>query len=368
MFPLIETALAFATAMLAASLLVSAAVQMLQKLGRYRSHTVREMLEALMHGFRVYHNDPEILKAEDEEGAEKKKKLYENTEEVEETFAEDIMSDPALHERAQKLKYRDNTEQLAKLVEYIDKDDLEDLAENYSKYYSERIEATQKDSSKLPIEWVGTSKNYATVDNLKNYIAKMFKTFEGTAAESFKMRIRGLTLVVSVTLVILINLDGINLLKVLHHNGSGRTALIQQAETLGITAERLGIAEPDLGESAGSDAESGTELNNTNKQLLLEMQKTATILDEADIGIGWQKSWIVKRWAAYKGVGDSNGLPPTGWGLFFDTFRWLGGLLFSCVMLSLGAPFWYKTLSKMINIKNQVQQNKEKSAEENAKG
>ena len=44
MFPLIETAIAFAAAMLAASLVVSGGVQMALNLGRYRSRSVEEML------------------------------------------------------------------------------------------------------------------------------------------------------------------------------------------------------------------------------------------------------------------------------------------------------------------------------------
>lgn len=375
MFPLIETALAFATAMLAASLFVSAAVQILQKLGRYRSRTVREMLEALMHGFRAYQNDADILADENKKDSTREA-TFKKSKEAEETFAEDILSDPTLHTRAQKLKYRDNTEQLAKLVEYIDEKDLITLAVNHSEYYDspssppkvDTMLPAQVDAIKLPVEWVGGAKPYATIGNFKRYVGRLFKTLEGTAAESFKMRIRRLTVIISVTLVVLFNLDGFDLLKVLYYDGGGRTALIQQIDTLGTTAGRLGVNGTDSGSSTGPDAGSDVDTDNTRKQLLLELQKTATILDEADIGIGWQKSWIVKRWAAYKGVGDGSDIPPSTSRIVLDSFRWLGGLLFSCVMLSLGAPFWYGALSKMINIKNQVQQYKQNGTAEKAKG
>ena len=50
MLPLLETAIAFAVAMLAASLFVSAVVQVLQKLVNYRNETVAQMLSDQVSG------------------------------------------------------------------------------------------------------------------------------------------------------------------------------------------------------------------------------------------------------------------------------------------------------------------------------
>ena len=112
MLPLLETAVAFAVAMLAASLFVSAVVQVLQKFGNYRAETVRQMLSALLHGFRVYYNDPDVLAAERDPERRKLCSLQENT------FATDILSDPVLHSRANQEAYSADVDELAKQVDF----------------------------------------------------------------------------------------------------------------------------------------------------------------------------------------------------------------------------------------------------------
>ena len=96
-----------------------------------------------------------------------------------------------------------------------------------------------------------------------------------------------------------------------------------------------------------------------NGEFFLEMQKTATILDDAKVGIGWQQSWIVRRWCAYwQCAGESPLAPPSLGRVLMDTLLFLLGLALSWVMLSLGAPFWYQLLSRVLNLKSAVQTSK----------
>jgi hypothetical protein len=369
MFPLVETAIAFAILMLTAALFVSALVQLVQKIGRYRSQTVAGMVKSVIHGFRVYHDDSDILAAEDEKDPEKKMHRAAENERVELQFVNDILSDPVLHTRAERVKYGDDSERLAKLVEYIHGDDLTALVFNWSKYYArEASPPAEPDASRdpistrqvasaavdlpLPAQWVGSGKPYATTGNFAAYVGRWFATLESTATERFKKRIRALTIVISAVVIVLFNLDGAHLIRELYRNSGARTALTAQLSTLELTAGRLGVR---------GALQDGPEADTTNRELALELQKTASILDDADVGIGWQNSWIVARWCAYRGECRGTALPPTRGSILLDTFAWLSGLLFSCVMLSLGAPFWYGALASLLNLKNEVQKTGEQA-------
>jgi hypothetical protein len=384
MFPLMETALAFAAAMLAASLFVSALVQVLQGVGRYRARTVSELLHALIHGFRVYHNDADILKAEAAPGPAARKKLLDAANECEDIFVRDILVDPVLHQRGEEIEYQEEPQQLCRMVEYIDEGDLIRLGRNYAEYYellrqhgnppvvAPRAAAPPPAAPPaaapqgvaplpvlpLPLEWVGgiahADKPYADTEKFGNYVTLWFATLEGTAAESFKKRIRRLTLVLACSVVVLFNLDGIDLVRGLFSNGSARAALGAQAGALQDTADRLRIT--------GYDGGSPSQPALSNHDLALVMQRTATILDEANIGIGWQNSWITRRWAAYKGVGAEPGVPPTGVRLALDTLSWVLGLFFSAAMVSLGSRFWLSMLAKVLPLQNEVQYRKQEEA------
>jgi hypothetical protein len=393
MFPLMETALAFVAAMLAASLFVSALVQVLQGVGRYRARTVSELLHSLIHGFRVYHNDADILAAEAAPTPAEKRKALADANKCEDVFVKDILVDPVLHQRGEEIQYQDEPQQLCRMVEYIDEGDLIRLGRNYAEYYellrkqgnppgvapppaapasaappvAAAVAAAPPPPAApqgpplavlpLPLVWVGgashADKPYADTQKFGEYVTQWFTTLEGTAAESFKKRIRRLTLVIACSVVVLFNLDGIDLVRGLFANGNARAALGAQAGTLQDTADRLRIAGFDGG--AQSQALS-------NHDLALVMQKTATILDEVNIGIGWQNSWITRRWAAYKGVSAIPGLPPTRVRLVLDTLSWVLGLFFSAAMVSLGSRFWLSMLAKVLPLKNEVQYRKQEEA------
>jgi hypothetical protein len=382
--PLIETAIAFVAAMLAASLFVSALVQLLQNGLHYRGRTVVEMLKTLLNGFLVYHNDPDALVVDDPKKSKKKdpKGYTEAKKRIDarlDQFAHDVLSDPALHSREVKLEYGDDDEKLASLIEYIHPDDLIGLAYNYAESYPPGKHAEGEPGFPRPVEpaseapstvtavaarklpnqwlpevWVGMNtgadnkaapKPYATAANFASYVDRWFATIEATHSQQFKRRIRRLTVGVSCLVVVLFCLDGLQLIRTLYHSRTAADQLAKQADTLQATASRLGVAG-----SAGS-----TELDKTAKDLLLELQKTSSILDDAAVGIGWQNSWITRRWCAFKGVCKDNEMPTTAGRLFLDLMVWLFGLIFSCVMLSLGAPFWVSTMGKLIKFQNDVE-------------
>jgi hypothetical protein len=382
--PLIETALAFVAAMLAASLFVSALVQLLQNGLHYRGRTVVQMLKTLLNGFLVYHNDPDALLVDDPRRSKQKDPVgyaaaQKRIDARLNQFAHDVLSDPALHSREVKLEYGDDDAKLASLIEYIHPDDLIGLAYNYAESYPpgkhaegapgfprpvepasvapstvDQVAARKLPNQWLPEVWVGMGtgadkqaapKPYATAANFASYVDRWFGTIEATHSQQFKRRIRRLTVGVSCLVVVLFCLDGLQLIRTLYHSRTAADSLAKQADTLQATASRLSVAG-----SAPS-----TEVDKTAKDLLLELQKTSSILDDAAVGIGWQNSWITRRWCVFKGVCKDGEMPTTAGRLLLDVMVWLFGLIFSCVMLSLGAPFWVSTMGSLIKFQNDVE-------------
>ncbi|WP_437529641.1 hypothetical protein WME79_48140 [Sorangium sp. So ce726] len=346
MFPLLETALAFALIMLTASLFVSAVVQVIINVGRYRSLVLIHMLRSLIHGFRAFHRDPDVV---DPATGRPAHDALSRNEACEKRFAHEVLADPVLHARSAKLVYGSDPEQLARLVEYIDADDLITIAAGAAV----TVDGDGRERL-LPSRWVscsqgdsGAAKRYATIERFSAYVRRWFPTLEGTASQTFKQRARQLTLLVSMMLVVLFNFDGFQVLARLHQNGAARAQVVAQADTVMTSATRLGER------PAGAPDELP---DTTLEHFGLEAQKTATLLDEANLGIGWQESWIVKRFSAYRG--DILAAPPTSLEILRDTLFWLTGLAFSCGMLSLGAPFWVTTFSRLIQLRNEVQHRK----------
>jgi hypothetical protein len=204
-------------------------------------------------------------------------------------------------------------------------------------------EAAKPIDMPLPVEWIGTRQRvntYAMTSNFASYLDRWFSRAEQTATTQFRNKMFRLTTLVSAVVVLLFNLDGIQLLGDLYNNTQGRAALIQQTSSLQATANRLGVT--------GSARPAGVAPD-SDKELLQELQKTATILDQANIGLGWQNSQIAKRWCAYRGLCSDS--PPESCGrILLDTLLWFAGLIFSFVMLSLGAPFWYRVLLSIVNV------------------
>ncbi|WP_437730062.1 hypothetical protein [Sorangium sp. So ce1335] len=357
MIPLLETALAFALIMLTASLFVSAVVQVIMNVGRYRSCVLIHMLRSLMHGFRTFHRDPEIV---DPVTGRPAPDALERSAECEMRFVHEVLADPVLHARSAKIAAGTDPEQLALQVEYIDADDLITIAAGASV----PIDAEGRERL-LPGRWVSSgqggavvTKRYATLEQFSAYVRRWFPTLEGTASQTFKQRARRLTLLVSMMVVVLFNFDGFQVLARLHQNGAARGQVVAQADTVTATAVRLG---------EGTSAQRAPdELRDATLQDFgLEMQKTATLLDEAKLGLGWQESWIVERFCAYRG--ESLADRPTWLQLLRDTLFWLAGLAFSCGMLSLGAPFWVTTFSQLIQMRNEVRHRKQQESASGAR-
>jgi hypothetical protein len=328
MFPLIETAAAFAAVMLVTSLFVSAVVQVIQGRLELRPKILGGMLVTLA---RTYRESPDAeVPTRGEQSA----------------FSQAILSHPLLHTpEAYDAAGRDKAS-LARRLDYIDKDDLIALVKTPGPERAPDIRGVVKDVVKF-----------------EAFVTRWFDTVGATASQAFKRHMRRITLVVSCLVVMLFNLDGLHLVGDLYRDRIARDVLVKQGELLRETASRLGAID-----DAGSGADVAARREATTRELLVQLQKTASTLDQASPAVGWQSSWIVKRWCAYEGACASDVERPTRAELIGDVLLWLCGLVFSCVMLSLGAPFWATMLGQLVNLGNAVQKAKAGPAGKEAEG
>jgi hypothetical protein len=365
MFPIIETAIAFVAIMLAASLAVTAIVRLIHAARRTRSEGVPNMLIRLHHGFLVSHDQ----KCELGDAHERQ-------------FVADVLSSPVLHttERYKELReaiheltldnpfvdpeekhakrhadevkrYKAAYKKLSRSLEYLSEDDLLAIIEERSVEREVGGEKVQV----IPGSWRdGLPDEEATTEIFADYVKRWFKTVEGTVAQQFGERARKLAISVSCLVVVLLNLDGLRLAQTLHQNRVLSESLVARVSLLQESADRLEVQE---GSGLGSY---GDELSPDQswEDLKLDVQNAAAFMTNDALPLGWQNSYITKKWCAYRESCKSD-TPVRLGSMAGQGALWILGLLFSCVLVSQGAPFWVNRLRELLRLKNAVQARKE---------
>jgi hypothetical protein len=317
MFPLIETAAAFAAVMLVVSLFVSALVQAIQSRMKLRAAGLTDMLLTLVHNYTRIHGIDL-----DDDG--------------EKAFVEAIVAHPLLHSRGPR---RAAGGRSLRPIEYLDQNDLIDLVRTEMKRTTKSAKAVKKAVS--------------DVEQFTRFVERWYETVGATASQHFKHRMRQLTLLVSGAVVVIFNFDGLHLIADLHRDDAQRAALTREIAAIHDLSRSLGAQR-----AAGDEGPFVATPEATLQTLALEMKRATELLGEPSVEIGWQSSFIARRWHAYRSRDDAQETHPTDGQMLADALLWLAGLAFSCVMLSLGAPFWATTLGSLVNITNAVQKAK----------
>jgi hypothetical protein len=324
MFPLIETAAAFAAVMLVVSLFVSALVQAIQSALGLRAAGLDAMLLSLIHNYGTLHGQS---LSGDEERA----------------FVDAIITHPLLHPLRPKAL---GGAKVARPIEYLDQDDLIDLVK------TEMSQPTPGGRAVL--------KAVVDVTTFTAFVERWYETVGATSSQHFKLRMRRLTLLVSCALVIAFNFDGIRLIADLHRDETERDTLAREIAAIHHTSELLSGEHGEHGDRDAT-AKAPPAAEPALHELTEELRRTSKILEGSGLGAGWQSSYIVNRWSLALREAHDGGpgeRAPTKRELFGDTLLWLVGIVFSCVMLSLGAPFWATTLGSLVNLTNAVQKAK----------
>jgi len=339
---IIGTLIGVSTVMLTCSLLVACAVRIVQYLANSRGETLGEMLGGLNRGFRAEHSE----QAQSGDRAQL-------------TFVHDILTYPALHPTQTLVRLGSaswTTEQLerrraraASVVEYLAKEDL--LAIVRAMLEPTRIDQPDDavaldpdDTRLLPERWSSQLRpEHRRFRDFRLYVERWYKTLEGVASEQFKTKARRITASISCLLVVFINLDGVELATDIFESPEIQTVLFNQAPSILSRAEAMGVITPDTGPPVDRE-----ELVRGTSGVFAQANG---ILNEPALRLGWQESKIVKAWCACHADPRASCQ-----GIWLGTLRWLAGLIFSCLLLSLGAPFWADMLRRFLNFQNSVKQ------------
>lgn len=323
-FNALAALIGLSTVMLAASLIVMCLVRILQYLANMRGKTLGEMLGALNRGFRTRGGDMTAI-----------------DDAPQLAFVSDVLTYPTLHASttlvATTVKHLPvaelarRREQAAVKVEYLSKKDLLQIVRSM----------LEKDTSSipnlLPARWSEQLPPEArTFRAFEAYVNEWYETLEGSATEQFKLTARRMTASLSCVVVVLFNIDGLQLATTIFNNPDLQAQLASQAGPLLETAERTGATRSV--ESQTSDREqvtSGVEMTFTQAN---------GVLNEPALMLGWHGNPLVKAWCS--------GTEPRPSTPTLTNIRWLAGLVLSCVLLSLGAPFWADTLKRLLNLQN----------------
>jgi hypothetical protein len=318
---LVSLALAFAVVMAALSLIVSSLVRLLHYLFASRGRNLLEMLARLDQTYRSEHGEP---------AAAGDAPSY--------AFARDVLTFPVLHSSrpGQQVdgatRGRRQRERMAVRVEFMP---LETLLQ---------IVRTLCPDGRLRPSWhLGLSPDAQRVEDFERFARTWYGSLEGVATDRFRIRSRRAVAAVSALVVVAFNIDGFALLGDLRRESLLRQYLEGHAAEVG----RLAQSQRDDLSDVHAD---GAQPNDLPRLLKLN-----GILNEPMLNLGWQRNYFSRRWCVYHGCTITEPalkVPvPNGFELAWDGVRWVLGLLFSCAMLSLGAPFWADFLARALKVR-----------------
>ena len=153
------------------------------------------------------------------------------------------------------------------------------------------------------------------LDKLRENLETWFSDAMERAAGWYKRKTQVAVLIVSVIITIAANADTTQIAKALSNDPALRGALVAQAQEFAKQAPNTGQAQAPKGAAGASPAE--------------RIEENIQQLQQLGLPLGW------KQW-------------PRDWGEWANKII---GLLLTALAVSLGAPFWFDLLKKVVNIR-----------------
>lgn len=181
---------------------------------------------------------------------------------------------------------------------------------------------------------------------LKQLLSNWFDDYMDRVSGWYKTKQRTKLMVFGFGVAIVLNVDSLHLLKVISMDDTLRGRLIAQAEKAAAEYEQQG------------SAQSTNVASLTNEQLIHKADSILAISNELDLPIGWNDNQA--PWSWIKPKPETKALTSNGLLMYFDkrnrgepwfVFLYFVGIAISGFSLSFGAPFWFETLVKLINIR-----------------
>jgi hypothetical protein len=162
----------------------------------------------------------------------------------------------------------------------------------------------------------------AEVSNVRSDLAKWYDDAMERVTGYYKKLAQKAIIVTAVIVVAIFNADSIQIVKYLYNNPEAARQLADQASR--VAADTTIIKE------------SRVALKEIQNDIAYIKTLSAKIY-ETQLPLGWSE----KTWP-----------DGTSWTLFFGWVQKIMGLLLTAMAVSLGTPFWFETLNKLVNLRN----------------
>lgn len=405
----IDTAIAFSVVMLMLSLIVTALVQVISALADLRGRNLASGLGNLLHQI-----EPEL-----------RKKLPDGST-VAEHIAKAVVKHPAIAHAGTRAKAISRDELVrvlrdlcsgnpAATINETAKAKLKDLLDARVPDGAKTVDAATAVTDQLGAKFpalkdeikVTVDAAYATVSKLELQIGQWFDTIMNRLSDIFTRRTRVITVVISLLLVVVLQIDSGEILRQITNTPGLRARLAAMSDTTLSQANKIF----DNGERATAALADVKKQNEKDAQVLAALDKETPHLTRCVDG----KNWLIENirtlpnaekleqefdkacqeetqramgnsYDQIRGLqsdlqkadlkivpGEIGGQPVfdsrAHWRAAYRVKRHLLGTLVSIVFLSLGAPFWFNTLRQLSNLKPAIaskvgepKQGEEKSA------
>lgn len=168
------------------------------------------------------------------------------------------------------------------------------------------------------------------IKQVKQNISDWFENYMDRVSGWYKRKVRWVTLILAVFITLLLNIDSIQITRDIWSNKELRRSLISYAEN---------VVEQNQSKFAQYNIAVQPDTINLGK-VRMEIQEVDSVINEIqalNIPIGWVLEESLRK-TIYNNI-ENVPLKISGW-------------IITILALSLGAPFWFRLLTKLVNIRN----------------
>lgn len=210
--------------------------------------------------------------------------------------------------------------------------ELEESLNDRKPYDFESIGTSIRNSDLLPQRMKRAilqiyNESHSNMDSFRERLERWFDQAMERNAGTFKKQAQKSVLIFSIFVTILLNVDSIGLIQYFYSHPAEAARVADAAEKMmadSTTARRLNSMQ-----------------DSTTKQLLAEVKAGISELRELKLPMGWRKEVLTAKFCK-----------PDGFLIAGNVFMTLLGWFLTAIAVSLGAPFWYDTLNKLVDLRS----------------
>lgn len=252
----------------------------------------------------------------------------------------EFKDDPSTYEKFEKnalfkqLHGHDAPGRMSKLPAWIKSTDFANILVSVVKKKGEAVEKADDIIKELPegsqlrqvLEQL-KDEGFESIDEFKERLGTWFDGVMAQSSGWYKRHLQQVTFLVGLTIAGVLNADSFSIYNHLTENAAARQSLASMAENY--IANNEEVAEPELLNLPDTLTMTGAEI----KAKIEELSENGELAEVKNIlGLGWEEG--------------STEVGPASWGI-----RLLGWII-TALAISLGAPFWFDVLKKIVTIRS----------------